>query len=420
MSSKSIDFKKYFIIFIIASGTTVMYSLPYLKSTFYDPMRLALNLDHQELGNLLSVYGILATILYFPGGFLADKFSAKKLMCFSLVASGALGFYFASFPSYAMLMVIFGLWGITTILTFWAASMKVIRMLGDESEQGKLFGFNEGLSGIAGVIVSFIGLYLFEVFTDLTTGFKYVVWLYSGLSILCGILVFILVKEREVEGVEKTSFKEILSAVKLPKAWLIGAIIFCTYMMFSSLTYLNPYLSDIFKVSTAMISTLAIIRTYAIKMGASPIAGILVDRVGSSLKVLSIGFLVLALCQVIFIFLPRSASLVMIAVVNMLVLSIVVFGFRGIYFATVAESKIPIEKTGAVIGLASFIGFCPDAFFYTLVGGWIDKGEQGYTYMFVLCLICAIAGCGIARVLYKMNQKELKEKNKTEIGKITH
>ena len=400
------DWKKYLIIFIIASGTTVMYSLPYLKSTFYDPMRLALGLDHLQLGNLLSVYGILATILYFPGGFLADKFSAKKLMSFSLIASGLLGIYFATFPSYAMLLVIFALWGVTTIFTFWAASMKVIRMLGDESEQGKLFGFNEGLSGIAGVVVSFIGLYLFEAFGDVTVGFQYVVWLYSGLSILCGVLIGFLVKEKKVAGADNTTLREILSAVKMPKAWLIGIIVFCTYIVFSSLTYLNPYLSDVFKISTALISALAIIRTYAIKMGASPAAGALVDKVGSSLKVLHIGFLLIALCEVGFLVLPRQSNLVLLAVVNMLVLSVILFGFRGIYFATVAESKIPLEKTGAVIGLASFVGFCPDAFFYTMVGGWIDKGEQGYTYLFILCLVCAIIGFFATKVLYQKNKAE--------------
>lgn len=52
MENRNISWKKYLIIFIIASGTTVMYSLPYLKSTFYDPMRAALGLDHQQLGNL--------------------------------------------------------------------------------------------------------------------------------------------------------------------------------------------------------------------------------------------------------------------------------------------------------------------------------------------------------------------------------
>lgn len=404
MSENKLDWKKYLTIFIIASGTTVMYSLPYLKSTFYDPMRLALGLDHQQLGNLLSVYGILATILYFFGGFMADKFSAKKLMSFSLVSTGLLGFYFSTFPSYTMLLVIFALWGITTIFTFWAASMKVIRMLGDESVQGKLFGLNEGLSGIAGVVVSFIGLYLFEIFADVTIGFKYVVWLYSGLSVLCGVLIMFIVKEKKVEGEKSASLKELVSAVKMPKAWLIGLIIFSTYMVFSSLTYLSPYLSDVFKISMALISALSIIRTYAIKMGASPVAGILVDKVGSSLKVLNIGFIAVAVCELLFLLLPRSESLVMVAVLNMIVLSIVLFGFRGIYFATVAESKIPIEKTGAVIGIASFIGFCPDAFFYTLVGGWIDKGEQGYTYMFILCLVCAVVGFIASKVLYNMNK----------------
>lgn len=404
MSENKLDWKKYLTIFIIASGTTVMYSLPYLKSTFYDPMRLALGLDHQQLGNLLSVYGILATILYFFGGFMADKFSAKKLMSFSLVSTGLLGFYFATFPSYTMLLVIFALWGITTIFTFWAASMKVIRMLGDESVQGKLFGLNEGLSGIAGVVVSFIGLYLFEIFADVTIGFKYVVWLYSSLSVLCGILIMFIVKEKKVEGEKSASLKELVGAVKMPKAWLIGLIIFSTYMVFSSLTYLSPYLSDVFKISMALISALSIIRTYAIKMGASPVAGILVDKVGSSLKVLNIGFIAVAVCELLFLLLPRSESLVMVAVLNMIVLSIVLFGFRGIYFATVAESKIPIEKTGAVIGIASFIGFCPDAFFYTLVGGWIDKGEQGYTYMFILCLVCAVVGFIASKVLYNMNK----------------
>ena len=192
----------------------------------------------------------------------------------------------------------------------------------------------------------------------------------------------------------------------MPKAWLIGLIIFSTYMVFSSLTYLSPYLSDVFKISMALISALSIIRTYAIKMGASPVAGILVDKVGSSLKVLNIGFIAVAVCELLFLLLPRSESLVMVAVLNMIVLSIVLFGFRGIYFATVAESKIPIEKTGAVIGIASFIGFCPDAFFYTLVGGWIDKGEQGYTYMFILCLVCAVVGFIASKVLYNMNKAE--------------
>ena len=34
----------------------------------------------------------------------------------------------------------------------------------------------------------------------------------------------------------------------MPKAWLIGLIIFSTYVVFSSLTYLSPYLSQVYVV----------------------------------------------------------------------------------------------------------------------------------------------------------------------------
>ena len=85
---------------------------------------------------------------------------------------------------------------------------------------------------------------------------------------------------------------------------------------------------------------------------------------------------------------------------------VLLFGFRGIYFATVAESNIPVAKTGAVIGLASFVGFCPDAFFYTLVGGWLDKGPSGYTMLFALCLACSILGFICCIVLGRMNARD--------------
>ena len=99
--------KKFIIVFMIGFATTAMYSLPYMKSVFYDPMREALSLNHKQLGNLLSIYGIVATVSYFPGGWLADKYSAKKLVSFSLVSSGILGMWMAMAPSYSILCMIF-------------------------------------------------------------------------------------------------------------------------------------------------------------------------------------------------------------------------------------------------------------------------------------------------------------------------
>lgn len=413
MENKS-NFKRFLLIFILAFGTTAMYSLPYMKSSFYDPMQQALSLSHTQIGNLLSLYGLVGMVSYFIGGWFADRFSVRKLITFSLIASGVLGFYFSTFPSYSMILLIFVLWGFTTILTFFSASVKVVRMQGSESEQGRIFGFYEGLSGVSGTLISFIGLYFFGKFAEITVGFKYVVWLYSAASIICGILLFFLVEEKKDSGAsdEGLSIKSLLKVVTMPKAWLIGLIIFSTYLVFSSLTYLSPYLSEVYVMPMTLVSALSIIRTYVIKMGASPVAGVITDKVGSSIRVMFVGFILMTVSTAAYLVIPKSTGFIWIAVINMIILSVILFGFRGIYFASVSESNISLETTGAVVGFASFIGFSPDAFYYTIAGNWLDKyGQTGYTYIFILSVVCAVIGIFATYALNKINKRENKGLN---------
>ncbi|EGT3830829.1 TPA: MFS transporter [Clostridioides difficile] len=413
MESKN-NVKRFLIIFILAFGTTAMYSLPYMKSSFYDPMQQALALSHTQIGNLLSLYGLVGMVSYFIGGWFADRFSVRKLITFSLIVSGILGFYFSTFPSYSMILLIFVLWGFTTILTFFSASVKVVRMQGSESEQGRIFGFYEGLSGVSGTLISFIGLYFFGKFAEITVGFKYVVWLYSAASIICGILLFFLVEEKKDSGAsdEGLSIKSLLKVVTMPKAWLIGLIIFSTYLVFSSLTYLSPYLSEVYVMPMTLVSALSIIRTYVIKMGASPVAGVITDKVGSSIRVMFVGFILMTVSTAAYLVIPKSTGFIWIAVINMIILSVILFGFRGIYFASVSESNISLETTGAVVGFASFIGFSPDAFYYTIAGNWLDKyGQTGYTYIFILSVVCAVIGIFATYALNKINKRENKGLN---------
>ncbi|EJX2682040.1 MFS transporter [Clostridioides difficile] len=413
MESKN-NVKRFLIIFILAFGTTAMYSLPYMKSSFYEPMQQALALSHTQIGNLLSLYGLVGMVSYFIGGWFADRFSVRKLITFSLIASGVLGFYFSTFPSYSMILLIFVLWGFTTILTFFSASVKVVRMQGSESEQGRIFGFYEGLSGVSGTLISFIGLYFFGKFAEITVGFKYVVWLYSAASIICGILLFFLVEEKKDSGAsdEGLSIKSLLKVVTMPKAWLIGLIIFSTYLVFSSLTYLSPYLSEVYVMPMTLVSALSIIRTYVIKMGASPVAGVITDKVGSSIRVMFVGFILMTVSTAAYLVIPKSTGFIWIAVINMIILSVILFGFRGIYFASVSESNISLETTGAVVGFASFIGFSPDAFYYTIAGNWLDKyGQTGYTYIFILSVVCAVIGIFATYALNKINKRENKGLN---------
>ena len=134
--------------------------------TYYTPLQEAMGLVGRDAdyGKLLNVYGIANVILYLPGGWIADKFNPKKLLVFSMISTGILGLWEATWPSYSMLMLIHVLWAVTTVLTFWSSSVKCVNLLADADEQGSMFGSLEAMRGVVGLIVTTICVGLFNLF----------------------------------------------------------------------------------------------------------------------------------------------------------------------------------------------------------------------------------------------------------------
>ena len=96
---------------------------------------------------------------------IADKFSIKKLIPFSLIVTGGLGFCLLASPSPMIIIAIHGVWGITSLMTFWPALIKAIRMLASSDEQGKAFGIFEGGRGISNAAYLAIAVAMFGYFT---------------------------------------------------------------------------------------------------------------------------------------------------------------------------------------------------------------------------------------------------------------
>ncbi|MEJ2595775.1 MAG: MFS transporter [bacterium] len=116
-------------IFSLVFAGEMIFSLPFHIARYFRPMLLeVLDLSQTQLGDVQAVYGIMAMIAYFPGGMLADRFSARKLMTLSLFATAAGGLYFASLPGQYGLFMVFGWWGVTTVFLFWAALIKATRL----------------------------------------------------------------------------------------------------------------------------------------------------------------------------------------------------------------------------------------------------------------------------------------------------
>ena len=127
-NSKSNRGKKLLTLILMIVSLNTIYVLPYLSYSYYTPLMEAMNLVGREAdyGRLLNFYGIANVILYLPGGWVADKFDAKKLLVFSMISTGVLGLWEATFPSYEMLFVIYVMFAVTTVLTYWSSSIKCI------------------------------------------------------------------------------------------------------------------------------------------------------------------------------------------------------------------------------------------------------------------------------------------------------
>lgn len=410
---KKAKLKKYSILLLLIIAGSAIYELPYIRYSYYDIMMESLGLDHTQMGTLMSAYGIGAMICYFPGGWLADHLSCKKMLTFSLLATGIIGLYFATFPNYKISLILHLLWAITTTLTFWAAMMKATRMLGDSSEQGKMFGILEGGRGL---IPMLYGLAILAVFNGLgaaTIGFRAVIIGYSVVSILAGILVLLFLSDPKQEREDKKGsiFQDILQIIKMPSIWLIALIIFSSYIMYTAQSYITPYLTELFQMGVSTAALISLIRTYFIAIFAGPIGGIFADKIGSSTKVLSYAFVVIVLTVGAFWIIPASPRFLSLVIVAMILLAASVFVTRGIYFAALDEVKIPLHLSGTAIGFASLIGFMPEAFVYRVIGKWLDRnpGESGYKIMFGFMFLVGVAGfLACLLLLWKIKRKNHK------------
>ena len=322
---------------ILAGGA--IYELPYLRYYYYDALQAALELNHTQYGTLMTAYGVTAMICYFPGGWLADKFSCKKLIVFALFATAALGFYFSTFPSYIISLLIHILWGgVTTSLIFWAAMLKATRMSGGSEIQGKLFGILEGGRGLLPMIWGMATLTLFNYLGGEIAGIRRAILAYSGITLLAGFLILFFFKERKVEdesdaSTEKGNLKEeLLYVLKLPGLWLLAVIIFACYTLYCTQSYITPYFTEMFGAGASLAALIALIRTYFIAIFGGPIAGIWADKIGSTVKVLRIGLLVASISVLAYLIIPARESFLWLATIAMVVLAFSVFLTRGVYF----------------------------------------------------------------------------------------
>ncbi len=407
---------------ILAGGAGAIYFLPYLRSSFYDSMIKSLGLTNTQLGVIQSMYGVFTILCYFPGGWLADRFSPRKMLTFSFISTGIGGLWYAQFPSYPQLIILHIFFGITTTLTFWAAMIKAARQCASPDSQGKVFGLLEGIRRVLSTVIGLGTVALFAKFANEAMGLRAVIYTYSAVLLLAGTLTWLFFEdEREIskdKHNQVSGLKSFIMAFKIPAVWLIGAIIFCAYCSYSLADYLTPYFTNICGVSAAIGAALATVRTYAIGPVGAIAGGTLGDKFSSS-GVMIFGFLITILCNVLYLVVPGTPQLLLYVITNMLVMMTAHFALRGLYYALLEEGKVPMVITGTATGIIATVGYMPDAFIWTIAGKILDKnpGLAGFNTIFMIAIAAGVAGL-IFTLIFR--QLAVKQKDRLQNVAVTN
>lgn len=417
MKFKSPNIQKWVTLFVVAVAGGVITKLPYLRETYYAPLQEATGATNTQLGLLMSAYGIVNFICYFPGGILADKFSAKKLITVACIGTALAGFWYCTLPSYLSLVIIHMVFAITTVFIFWAAMVKAVNNLGDANEQGKLFGSLEGGRGLIGSLAAFGSVAVFSKFADDVGGLKGTIIYYSVLLLAAAVLAAIFiaepakseapVKEKAKKEESSMRWKDFVAVAKIPRVWLCGVLVIANYSALIFHGYVTPYLSAAFDISSSTVATLSVIRTYVMMMLGAVAAGFFADKMGSRIKFMQYGFIGMTVFAVFYLLIPANRNAIWLIVINFVIYGMCLYSVKALYFSTIDEVLIPKKLAGTASGVISLVGYAPEIFLYTVSGNIVDNSEglTGYRICFIWMIILAAVGMVSAVLLRRMNAK---------------
>jgi len=320
------------------------------------------------------------------------------LLSFSLVSTGLIGFYLTTFPSYAELLLIHGLWGITTILTFWAALIKATRLWGKPDSQGTTFGLLDGGRGLVAGLLLTVATALFASYKaqDVALALRSVISFYAGTTLVAGLATWFLLPDDQPgphPSATRTAARQRLRAVlRLPQVWLISLVVFAAYWLYITSYDFPAFAEKTYGVDPVFGATLGTFRDWLRPVAAIG-AGLLADRLrGTRVIALCFGSLVVGYGMMALG--PTDTAYLWLLWVEVAVIATCLFALRGVYYALLQEGKIPVLLTGTAVGIISVIGYVPDSFGYLLIGWFVDEygAASGYAAYFGLMSTLAAAG----------------------------
>ena len=396
-----------FIVLVLCSQFA--FSVLAMKGALLPQMLELWQISKTQFGLLMSIYGIVHNVFYLALAWAQDRFSPRVLIPVNMVLGGITTYFLGQTNDFATLCFLFVMLSLWCEGAFWPAILSSVRRSTSDSNQGKIFGLLEGGRGGIELLQNAltIGLYAFLGYSLL--GLEIAFMVNAAIMIILGIVAwFMLPTETLLKSGSnrQAANREVLAGMsmtlRLPEVWLAGFAGFSVYLAYTSMPFFLTYLQDLHALPLLAISIFGIVSTSAGRIGVALPAGFIADRyLGGASGGLRLGLFGVAILAAITTALTLGGGGAWAAMTLMILLSVLFFFMRALYFAPFGEMGLPQRFSGSAIAVAAFMIYLPSSFAYLLWGSILDNfpGAAGYALMFATLGAVALVGAWVAHRL---------------------
>lgn len=220
---KTSNFQKWLMVILLAIGGGTIFKSMYLREVFYYPWNEFMGVNNTDSGLLMSWLGFVGIVSSSIAGVIIDKVNNTRLIIsFTFLAVGVTTLWQSTAPGLATQYVIIGILSFLANGLFLVSMVRATRLIGNASDQGKLFGFLESGRGIAGSAISAVAVAWFAMSATEVEGIGSVLHAYGFLYLALGVLMwFAMPRDNhnsasgEKKAKEKISVHDILAVMKV-------------------------------------------------------------------------------------------------------------------------------------------------------------------------------------------------------------
>lgn len=404
---------------LLGLAASAIFGLPYFRFEYYDAYVATYGLTNTQMGVLGSVVGVCGVVSYLFGGVVADGLPVRRVIAASLLATGVAGLAHLLPLSFYGLVPVYVVLGVSTTFAFQPACVKAVRLMADRQDAGKAYGYYEGISGVAGAIVSMCALAIFawgvSAAGSKVGAMRAAIVFYALLNIALGLGALRLVRGGDVRiRAGRAVFRGFGRLLREPVVWVICLVGFCNNVLCLSVYYYIPYGTDVMGLSVAVGALLGVFRKWGGFAGDIG-GGYLADRFGCG-KVMLGAYAVVLAAQLAMMAVPAQRAWAW-AVSALFVVLFTFFSVnKAMSWTMLVEADVPVEAAGAAAGLVCTASAVPEAFVSLLAGSIIDAAPGAAGFRAFFWFLAAVTAVGLALMI--VYNRYLARRGRDETGPL--